>query len=113
MPTLYPGALDIFSNPTQTSQLDSVLVPHAKQHSDVNDSVTAIETHIGVVGSQVSTTVEFRLSKKVGYSTTVPLGATSPGVMGQQAFNTVGTNSYLYVCVAPNTWRRLLLSTWI
>lgn len=48
MATLYPGGLDDFTNPTATDALDSVTVPHASQHSDLNDAVEAVEATLGV-----------------------------------------------------------------
>lgn len=47
MPTSYPGGLDNFTNPTSTDSLDSVTVPHASQHTNINDAVEAIETALG------------------------------------------------------------------
>lgn len=40
--------------------------------------------------------------------TTVPTSATATGTAGQIAADA----SYLYVCVATNTWRRVALTTW-
>jgi hypothetical protein len=39
--------------------------------------------------------------------TGVPATSTSPGVPGQVAYST----SFLFICVATNTWRRVALST--
>ena len=48
MATNYPSSLDNFINPTSTDTLDSATVPHASQHTDINDAVEAIETALGV-----------------------------------------------------------------
>jgi hypothetical protein len=48
MATTYPGGIDDFTNPTSTDTLNSISVPHASQHSDLNDAVEAIETTLGV-----------------------------------------------------------------
>lgn len=53
MTTAFPGAIDNFTNPTATDPLDSVTVPHAAQHANVNDAVEAIETAIGTTGAPV------------------------------------------------------------
>ena len=37
-----------------------------------------------------------------------PASATAPGAVGQVAFDA----SYLYICVAEDTWVRALLGTW-
>jgi hypothetical protein len=47
MATAYPGGIDDFTNPSPTDTLNSVTVPHATQHSDLNDAVEAIETALG------------------------------------------------------------------
>ena len=47
MATNYPTTLDTFTNPTSTDTLDSATVPHAAQHDNINDAVTAIETALG------------------------------------------------------------------
>jgi hypothetical protein len=47
MATVYPGAIDNFTNPTSSDTLNSVTVPHATQHSDLNDAVEAIEAALG------------------------------------------------------------------
>jgi len=51
--TAFPGAIDNFTNPTATDLLDSVTVPHAAQHANINDAVEAIETAIGTTGAPV------------------------------------------------------------
>ena len=40
--------------------------------------------------------------------TAVPASASAPGTVGQLAYN----STYLYVCVATNTWVRASLSGW-
>lgn len=53
MTTAFPGAIDAFTNPVAADALDSVTVPHATQHADINDAVEAIETAIGTTGAPV------------------------------------------------------------
>lgn len=53
MTTAFPGAIDAFTNPTASDNLDSVTVPHASQHANVNDAVEAIETAIGTTAAPV------------------------------------------------------------
>ena len=53
MTTAFPGAIDNFTNPTATDALDSVTVPHAAQHANINDAVEAIETAIGTTAAPV------------------------------------------------------------
>lgn len=44
MATNFPGSVDSFTNPTSGDTLDSP--SHAAQHTNVNDAVEAIETHL-------------------------------------------------------------------
>lgn len=42
----------------------------------------------------------------------VPATAGAAGEQGEIAWGTDGGTSYLYVCIATNTWQRVALSTW-
>ena len=53
MTTAFPGAIDAFTNPVAADPLDSVTVPHASQHANINDAVEAIETAIGTTAAPV------------------------------------------------------------
>jgi len=61
VPIIYPSGLDTFNNPSPSDHLDDPLVLHHQQHSDINDAVVEIEDWIGVSGSLVPYTIEFRL----------------------------------------------------
>jgi len=58
----YPTSLDTFTNPTSSDAMNSVTVPHATQHSDLNDAVEALEAKVGVNGSAVATSLEYRVT---------------------------------------------------
>lgn len=61
MATSYPGALDAFTNPTASDDLDSVTVPHHLQHTNINDAVEAIQAELGTNPSGSYLTVKQRL----------------------------------------------------
>ena len=61
MATNYPTTLDTFTNPTSTDTLDSATVPHASQHTDINDAVEAIEAELGTLPKGSFATVKARL----------------------------------------------------
>lgn len=61
MATQYPNSLDNFINPTATDTLNSVTVPHADQHSNLNDAVEAIETVMGLNPAGAHLTVKDRI----------------------------------------------------
>jgi hypothetical protein len=59
MPTVYPGALDAFTNPTATSALD--VKDHAGDHANALDAIEAIEGELGLNPSGTVATVAARL----------------------------------------------------
>jgi len=63
MSTLYPTSLDAFVNPSGINILDAAnpALKHATQHTNINDSMAAVQAHIGVSGSLVPESLEFRL----------------------------------------------------
>lgn len=60
MATNYPSGLDAFTNPTSGDTLDSP--DHASQHSDVNDAVEALQAKVGVNGSAVTTSLDYKVA---------------------------------------------------
>lgn len=58
----YPTSLDTFTNPTSSDAMNSVTVPHATQHSDLNDAVEALEAKVGVNSSAVATSHDYKIS---------------------------------------------------
>ena len=62
MATSFPGSLDSFVNPSGSDALDSVSVPHATQHADLNDAVEALEAKVGVNGSAVTSSHDYQLA---------------------------------------------------
>lgn len=61
MATQYPNSLDNFINPTATDTLNSVTVPHADQHANLNDAVEAMQTVIGLNPAGSHLTVKDRI----------------------------------------------------
>jgi len=47
MATNFPSSLDSFANPSASDALDSVSVPHADQHANINDAMEAVQTKLG------------------------------------------------------------------
>lgn len=62
----FPTSLDTFTNPTATDQVASVTVPHATQHANANDAIEALEAKVGVDGSAVTTSHDYKLSGVTG-----------------------------------------------
>ena len=61
MSTQYPNALDNFINPTANDTLNSVTVPHADQHANLNDAVEAMQTVLGINPAGSHLTVKDRI----------------------------------------------------
>lgn len=64
MPSAYPGALDTLTNPTSSDTLASV--PHADQHADANNAITAIQETLGVNPQGSAATVAARIAALEG-----------------------------------------------
>jgi len=60
MSTNFPSGLDNFTNPTSGDTLDSP--DHAAQHADVNDAVEALQTKVGVDGSAVTGSLDYKVA---------------------------------------------------
>ena len=63
MTTNFPTSLDAFTNPSATDAMDSVTVPHATQHADLNDAVEALQAKVGVDGSAVTTSLDYKVAQ--------------------------------------------------
>jgi hypothetical protein len=62
MATNFPGSLDSFTNPSSSSTLDSP--SHAAQHSNVNDAVEALQAKVGVDGSAVTSSLDYKVANQ-------------------------------------------------
>ena len=56
----FPTSLDALTNPTGSSSLTSP--DHATQHSDANDAIEAIQAKLGVNGSAVTSSVDYKIT---------------------------------------------------
>lgn len=65
MATNFPTSLDTFTNPTSSDAMNSVTVPHATQHANINDAVEALEAKVGVNSSAVTTSLDYKVTDLV------------------------------------------------
>lgn len=80
MTTNFPTSLDALTNPTGASSLTSP--DHAGQHTDANDAIEALQSKVGVNGSAVSGSLDFKVAaSKVVTDKIDPAGATSNQVL--------------------------------
>lgn len=60
----FPISLDTLSNPVGTDKVNNAVaaLKHATQHSNANDAIEALEAKVGINGSAVTTTHDYKLS---------------------------------------------------
>lgn len=58
MSTNFPDALDVLTNPAGTDSLTG----HASQHANTNDAIEALQAKVGINGSAVATSLDYRIS---------------------------------------------------
>lgn len=61
MATNFPTSLDALTNPLSSDPLTSP--SHADQHADANDAIEALEAKVGVNGSTVATSLDYKVNK--------------------------------------------------
>ena len=80
MATNFPSSLDSLTNPTSTDALNSP--SHADQHANVNDAVEALEAKVGVDGSAVTSSLDFKVTASKTVTDKIdPAGASADQVL--------------------------------
>lgn len=74
MSTNFPTGLDALVNPTSSDREDTL--SHAGQHADANDAIEALEAKIGIDGSAVTTSHDYKLSGVTGSDKAATLAGT-------------------------------------
>jgi hypothetical protein len=110
MATTFPTSLDNFTNPTNDSNMNDAGVLHVDQHANTNDAIEALQAKVGVDGSAITTSLDYKVANKQSkvLFTGAPATATSTGAAGDM----VVAGGFLYVCTATNTWVRSPIATW-
>jgi len=73
MATSFPSGLDALTNPTSSDGLNSP--DHAGQHADANDAIEALQAKVGVNGSAVTSSLDYKIAALTTSSGFVPIGA--------------------------------------
>ena len=73
----FPTTLDSLTNPTATDNLDTVGVVHHVQHADENDAIEALEAKVGVDGSTVTTSLDYKVAHRALTTTTITINWTT------------------------------------
>ena len=66
MATSFPASLDTLTNPTSGDSLNSP--SHSGQHADANDAIEALQAKVGVDGSAVTTSLDYKVAQAVTLS---------------------------------------------
>lgn len=61
MPTNFPASLDSLTNPLSTDTLNSP--SHSGQHANANDAIEALQAKVGIDGSAVTTSLDYKISQ--------------------------------------------------
>jgi len=113
----FPTSLDTFSNPIGTDLLENATtaLDHDVQHSNANDAIEALEAKVGIDGSAVTTTHDYKLSgvatgdkavSKTGTETLTNKTLTAPQInMGSDAAGD------MYYRSLAGTFSRLAIGT--
>ena len=109
MTTLFPGALDNFTDPTGTAMLGATTPKHSEHHANINDAIEAIEATIGETGSTDPASVEKRLVDVISAAASAAADATSAQAAAALVAldlasldASIGTAGYLDVGTGPN-----------
>lgn len=62
MTTNFPSSIDAFTNPTSADTLDNP--PHDQQHADINDAMEAVQAKVGVDGSAVISSLDYKVAQQ-------------------------------------------------
>lgn len=73
MATSFPSGLDALTNPTSSDGLNSP--DHAGQHANANDAIEALQAKVGVNGSAVTSSLDYKIAALTTSSGFVPIGA--------------------------------------
>jgi hypothetical protein len=91
----FPTSLDTFTNPTASSQTNSP--SHATQHANANDGVEALEAKVGIDGSAVTSSHDYKLSGVTGSDKACSLAGT------ETLTNKTLTSPYITTATASST----------
>jgi hypothetical protein len=99
MATNFPTSLDALTNPSGSSSLTSP--DHASQHTDANDAIEALQAKVGVNGSAVTTSLDYRVGALESTS-----AFRNKLINGDFSVNQRGANFiFAFGAFGPDRWR--------
>jgi len=91
MASTYPTTLDNFTNPVGTDKVNNAVaaLKHSTQHSNSNDAIEALEAKVGIDGSAVTTSHDYKLSGVTSTAKAVSNNS-NENIAGIKTFTTSG-----------------------
>lgn len=109
MATNFPNSLDNLTNPSTSSQLNSP--SHAAQHTNANDAIEALQAKVGVDGSAVATSHDYKIAQ---LQAAVSAGVSGTKLIYQDVRNQSGSSlsiaTPVYVTGSEGASGKLLIS---
>ena len=120
MTTSFPASLDTLTNPTSGDSLNSP--SHSGQHADANDAIEALQAKVGVDGSAVATSIDYKLNNTVATLTGTQTltnktinnaivqgleeswNVAATAATGTVDFDTLTSTAWLYTTDASGNW---------
>lgn len=93
MSITFPTTLDTLPNPTSTDLMENatLALDHDQQHANANDAIEALEAKVGINGSAVTTSHDYKLSAVTGSAKALTAGTSTQSVTGLTLVNPVLT----------------------
>jgi hypothetical protein len=111
MATNFPTSLDTYTNPTSTDTLASP--DHAGQHANINDAVKALEAKVGVDGSAVTTSLDYKVTQRVALSTVTTKGDLIVGTANATVSRLgAGTDGYVLAAASGQSTGLQYIAPW-
>jgi hypothetical protein len=79
MATNFPTSLDALTNPLSTDKLNNP--SHSAQHANSNDAIEALQAKVGVNGSAVTSTLDYKVAQTE--TKVLPAGGTEGQVLAK------------------------------
>jgi hypothetical protein len=110
MTTSFPASLDTLTNPSSGDSLNSP--SHSGQHADANDAIEALQAKVGVDGSAVTTSLDYKVRNIANATITNSVvqgleeswNVAATAATGTVNFDTLTSTAWLYTTDASGNW---------
>lgn len=110
MATSFPGGLDALTNPSSGDTLASP--SHSGQHANANDAIEALQAKVGVDGSAVTTSLDYKVRNIADATITNTIvqgleeswNVAATAATGTVSFDILTSTAWLYTTAASGNW---------